>query len=47
MVSTLNDAMGMSYEALGQLLTGYGKSLEEYILHANQYGLKSLGNGTV
>jgi hypothetical protein len=41
----LNDAMGMSYEALGEMLAKYGVTLESAIANSADYGLRSLGNG--
>ena len=50
-ISALNDAMGMDYETLGNLLAQYGKngfeSLEYAMQHASELGMYSLGNGTV
>ena len=46
-IATLNDAMGMSYEALGELLTKYNKSLETAIKNSSDWGIRSLGNGQV
>ena len=46
-ISTLNDAMGMTYEALGDLLGDYGKSLETFTNNLGLYGLEDIGGGQV
>lgn len=50
-ISALNDAMGMSYEDLGNLIGKYGKdewsSLEYMMQHSLTAGIESLGNGQV
>jgi len=46
-ISTLNDAMGMTYEALGELLGDYGKSLETFANNLNLYGLEDIGGDQV
>lgn len=50
-ISALNDAMGMNYEDLGNLIGKYGKdewsSLEYMMQHSLTAGIESLGNGQV
>ena len=50
-VSALGDAMGMDYDALGQLIAQYGKGawsdLEFMMAHQFSAGIEALGNGQV
>jgi len=47
-VDTLNNAMGMSYDALGNMITKYSEStLEEIMKMPEIYGLEKIGAGQV
>lgn len=46
-ISTLQNAMGMTYDALGELLAKYNKELEDVMLNKSDYGLEQIGGGKV
>ena len=50
-INTLGDAMGMTYESLGELLAKYGdeqfKSLEYAMAHMADLGIQKIGNGKI
>ena len=50
-IDTLGDAMGMTYESLGELLEKYGdenfKSLEYAMAHMTELGIEKIGNGKI
>lgn len=46
-VSTLENAMGMTYDALGSLLANYGTNLKYVAAHWEEYGISQIGNGKI
>jgi len=46
-IETLGNAMGMTYETLGQLLNQYNMSLEAVINNKDKFGIEQLGTGKI
>mgnify|MGYP007013875202 CR=1 FL=1 len=46
-VEALGNAMGMTYDALGEMLAKYGKDLEIVMNSPNAFGLEKIGAGQV
>ena len=46
-VDALNNAMGMTYDALGELLGKYNKDLETFMRNPSSFGLEKIGAGKV
>ena len=46
-VSALENAMGMTYDALGSLLANYGTNLKYVADHWEEYGISQIGNGKI